>query len=91
MAAKPKIIKRNKLTLAQIKSAYKRVFSTADGRIVLEDLEMEFLDGKSLYRPGMDALELAYRVGARDLIAEHIGRRVGLPGEKIHIARDTEE
>jgi len=90
-AAKPKIIKRNQLTVAQIKSCYKRVFSSSDGRVVLEDLEMSFLDGKSLYKPGMDALGMAHAVGARDLIVEHIGRRVGAPMERILVTPQTDE
>ena len=91
MAKQPKVITRNKLTVSQVKACYKRVFSSPDGRVVMEDLERQFLDGKSLYRPGIDALALAHAVGARDLIIDHIGRRVGAPAEQVLVTPMEEE
>lgn len=84
------VTKRNKLTPTQIKSSYKRVFNSTDGKIVLEDLENKYLH-RAMYSPGMDGLETAYRAGSRDLIVDHIGRKVGVPAEKIIVTQDEED
>jgi hypothetical protein len=87
--AKKRIIKRNQLTTTQIKLIYKRVFSSSDGQVILEDLSNKFLG--PIYTPGMSALDMAHAAGARDLIADHIGTRVGAHMDKIIVMDPTDE
>ena len=58
----------NKFEKAQLIAAYKRLFLTADGKHVLDDLAIEAGFDRSCFDP--DSHVTAYQNGRRDLVLE---------------------
>lgn len=78
-----------KLTPQDVRSAYRRLFASSDGKIVLEDLLAAHCGPG--YRDGWGELKLAYQAGKRDLVIEDIGSKLKKPVRQIRVESLAEE
>lgn len=66
--------------------AYKRLFASTDGRVVLADLETRCAYNKELYSPGVSHADLAYRCGTQKevlYIHEHLAKELPALGTAL--------